>query len=138
MIAIDTNILVYAVDQAEVHKRPKAVALLQQLHAGASTVLLWQVAAEYLAKLRKWAASGQLTSVEVEGYLHQALALFPVALPSIRVLDLAIELGRKHSLSHWDSMIVAGCIEAGVDTLYTEDMSGNGIYDGVQLLNPFV
>lgn len=137
MIAIDTNVLVYAIDQGEPQKRAKAVNLLQQLHAAGETVLLWQVAGEYLAKLRKWEQAGQLDTTGVEGYLRQTLGLFSLALPSVKVLERAIELGRKYSLSHWDSMVIAACIDSGIDTLYTEDMSGGGVFDGVRLLNPF-
>jgi predicted nucleic acid-binding protein len=43
-------------------------------------------------------------------------------MPAPAVLDRAIFLAARHSLSHWDSMIVAACAEAGVDQLYTEDM----------------
>jgi predicted nucleic acid-binding protein len=46
-------------------------------------------------------------------------------------------LTRRYSLSHWDSLLLGACIAAGVDTLYSEDMSHNGVYDSVTVINPF-
>lgn len=34
-------------------------------------------------------------------------------------------------------MLLAACIDAGVDTLYTEDLSHGVVYDGVSVNNPF-
>jgi predicted nucleic acid-binding protein len=59
-------------------------------------------------------------------------------MPAPGVLDRALDLTDRHSLSHWDSMLIAACIEAGVNTLYTEDMGSPGQYDSVRLVNPFI
>jgi predicted nucleic acid-binding protein len=66
MIAIDTNVLVYSVDDGNPDKRDKArTAIHSVLASGESTVLPWQVAVEFLAKLRKWEAAGKLSADEV-------------------------------------------------------------------------
>ena len=51
MNAIDTNVLVYAIDSHEPAKQVKARNLLSQQNALSDTVLLWQVAGEYLSCL---------------------------------------------------------------------------------------
>jgi predicted nucleic acid-binding protein len=63
---------------------------------------------------------------------------FPLEMPSPQVLDAALAISGRHSLSHWDSMILGACQEAGVTTLYTEDMGAPISYDGIQLVNPFI
>ncbi len=63
--------------------------------------------------------------------------LFPLALPIEASIDRAIRYASDYSLSHWDGMLVAACAEAGVDTLYTEDMGAPRKIDVVQLINPF-
>ena len=35
-------------------------------------------------------------------------------------------------------MLLAACKEAGVDTLYSEDMAAGTNYDGLTIVNPFV
>ena len=42
----------------------------------------------------------------------------------------------RFSLSHWDSMIIAACLEATVQTIYTEDLGYSSI-DGLEIVNPF-
>lgn len=48
-----------------------------------------------------------------------------------------MELYARFQLSHWDSLLLAACLEAGVDTLYSEDMQHGHDYDGVTVINPF-
>lgn len=43
---------------------------------------------------------------------------------------------QRYSLSHWDSLLVAAAIEAGVDTLYTEDLQAGAQYETVKVVNP--
>ncbi|MDM9381314.1 hypothetical protein QUB80_11425 [Chlorogloeopsis sp. ULAP01] len=42
----------------------------------------------------------------------------------------------RFSLSYWDAMIVAACLEANVQTLYTEDFGYSKI-DELGIVNPF-
>ncbi len=42
----------------------------------------------------------------------------------------------RFSLSHWDSMIIAACLEVNAQTLYTEDF-GYSTIDGLEIINPF-
>jgi predicted nucleic acid-binding protein len=54
------------------------------------------------------------------------------------VLDHALDLAGRFSLSHWDSMILGACKEAAVTKLYTEDMGSPRIIDGIELVNPLL
>ena len=138
MIAIDTNVILYAIDRRDLRKRAAARALLRQLAAPPpKAVLLWQVAGELAKQLRAWRDAKRISSRAFEQYLEVFRRLFPLAMPIPPVLDRAILLADRHSLSHWDSMIVAACIEAGIDQLYTEDMGSPRQLDSVQLINPF-
>lgn len=57
--------------------------------------------------------------------------------PTNNVIPRSLDLTTRYSLSHWDSMLIAACLEAGVETLYTEDMDDGAAYDGVKIVNPF-
>jgi predicted nucleic acid-binding protein len=63
--------------------------------------------------------------------------LFPVALPTLEVMDRAMDLTARFSLSHWDSLLIGACIEAGVTLLHTEDMGAPGMIGTIRLQNPF-
>ena len=138
MIGIDTNVLVYSVDAGDPVKQAKARALLRQvLTSGEAAILPWQVAVEFLAKLRKWEAAGQLTGDDVRARFDEFLATWVVAIPTVRIFQLAMGFHDRYSLSHWDSLLIAACREAGVTLLYSEDMQHGADYDGVTIVNPF-
>ena len=54
------------------------------------------------------------------------------------MFPIAFDLHSRFSLSHWDSMLLAACKDAGIDTLYSEDMDPGTDYDGLTIINPFV
>jgi len=138
MIAVDTNILVYTADSRESEKQRQATSLLTRLAVQPKkTLLLWQVACEFLNWLRRRERSGDLTSAEVQQGFIGAMSVFPLALPTPSVLDGSFELQEQFSLSHWDSLLLAACVEAGVDTRYSEDMAHGQKYDSVTVVNPF-
>lgn len=138
MIAIDTNVLVYSVDDGDPDKKDKARTTIRSvLASGESTVLPWQVAVEFLAKLRKWEAAGKLAADEVARRFNEFLAAWVVAIPTVKIFPLAMQLYGRYSLSHWDSLLVAACREAGVTCLYSEDMQHGADYDGVKIIDPF-
>jgi len=98
-------------------------------------VMLWQVAAEFIAASRKLEAQG-FRSSDAWGRLGDLLARFPLARPSQRTLEIAQPLHVEQGLAFWDAMIIASCIEVGVTTLYSEDVPGAKV-EGVHVLNPF-
>lgn len=139
MNAVDTNVFVYSLDTDEPDKQAKAKALLASLlGAQQATIVPWQVAGEFLNWLRKWERAGRVSAVDVAAHFRDFLAMFPLAIPSIHVFQKYFDLSSRFSLSHWDAMLLAACKEAGVTTLYSEDMDAGTDYDGVGIVDPFV
>ena len=137
MNAVDTNVLIYRLDRADPAKQAKARELLRRLSSEPTpTLLLWQVLGELMRQLRSWEDQGQITRAALLHYVATIRKLFPVAMPTSQVADRALDLAGRFSLSHWDSMLLGACKEAGVTTLYTEDMGAPATYDAVQLVNP--
>ena len=133
MNAIDTNILVYVHDDREPEKKALARDLIDQLEAG---VLIWQVACEYIAAARKLAPQGY-TAQDARQDVDDLRSMWMTILPNWRVFDGSAGLTQRYSLSSWDSLLVAACLEAGVETLYTEDFGGYAEIDGLKIVNPF-
>ncbi|MHC4876236.1 MAG: PIN domain-containing protein [Planctomycetota bacterium] len=137
MNAVDTNVFVYSVDDNEPTKQTAALELLDQLVTEADTVLLWQVVGEFLGCLRRWNAKGRISRTDVEDHVHDVLAMFPLLVPTPLQVDTSLVLSSRFSLSHWDSMLLAACIDGGIDTLYSEDLSAGATYESVMVRNPF-
>ena len=111
MIAVDTNILIYAHDRRDPAKMNTAIALLDSLTDG---VLLWQVACEFIAASRKLERQG-FTAAEAWARLREFLDVCPLATPSGHsVLNRAKNLHLAHQVSFWDAMILSACLDAGV------------------------
>lgn len=132
MNAVDTNILIYVNDPRDPLKQKIAASLIPSLTEG---VLLWQVAGEYLAASRKLESLGY-NRLQAYQYIRDLQQVWYTALPTWKVIDRAENLISRFSLSHWDSMIVAACLEANVKRFYTEDFGYSSI-DGLEIVNPF-
>lgn len=138
MNAIDTNVFVYTFDPADPAKQARARQLVLDLVSKLNeSVLLWQVAVEFLACLRKAQSQGLLTGEDVKARFQEVLQLFALRLPTVQILERSFALHERYSLSHWDSLLVAACHDAGVTCLYSEDMQHEADYDGVKIVNPF-
>jgi predicted nucleic acid-binding protein len=139
MNAIDTNVLIYRLDRHEPVKRSKARALLRHLRKSSDpTLLLWQVVTELLRHLRSWQSQNLMSRTAVGRYVDSYRRFFALTMPAPQVLDRALDLGDRHSLSHWDSMLVAACLEAGANRLYTENIGSPRKIDSLELINPFI
>jgi predicted nucleic acid-binding protein len=138
MNAVDTNIFAYSFDPIDPAKQSQARLLIGDLaRAPADTILIWQVAGELLSCLRKWESAGRLSTADVEVHFRGILALFPIRHPTAAVFEISFDLRSRFSPSHWDSMLLAASKEAGVDTLYSEDMDAGTNFDGLRVVNPF-
>jgi len=136
MNAIDTNVLVYFVDEHEPAKQAKATELLERL-IEEETALPWQVAVEFASCLRRWEDEGRIDRITICEHVDHLEGTFPFLMPSRSVLRKSLGLSSRYSLSHWDSLLLAACADAGVDTLYSEDLDAGMTYDTVTVVNPF-
>ena len=129
MIAFfDTNILVYA--QETNGKGDHARALL----AGGGKLSV-QVLNEFTAVSRR---KQQRDWDEIAEAISDVLTM--VDPPLALTLDLhaaARTLAEDHQLSFYDALIVAAAIEAGCDTLFSEDMQHGRSIGTLAIVNPF-
>jgi predicted nucleic acid-binding protein len=133
MIAIDTNVLIYACDQSDTRRQSVALDLIPGATEG---VLLWQVACEFLSASRKLGKQG-FTATQAWNRLAEFRDVFPLVLPGAANLTHARELHESRGVSLWDALILAACVEAGVDILYSEDVPGLQTFEAVRVINPF-
>ena len=133
MNAVDTNILIYVHDYRETVKRELAESLIETL---TDAVLLWQVACEYIAVSRKLEPFGYSRQKAWED-LRKLRSLWTTQLPTWNVLSRAEDLTQHYSLSSWDALIIAACLEGGVTRLYSEDFDESVHAEGIEVVNPF-
>ena len=78
MIAVDTNVLIYACDKADPRRQQIALDVVTSIEDG---VLLWQVACEFISASRKLNKQG-FTSTHAWNRLAEFRELLPLLLPS--------------------------------------------------------
>jgi predicted nucleic acid-binding protein len=128
-VFFDTNILVYA--QQNGAKADRARALLAD--GGKLSV---QVLNEFTAVARRKLGKDWR---EIAEAIDDALVL--VEPPLALTLDLHVAaraLAETHRLSFYDALIIAAAIEAGCDTLYSEDMQHGQVVGALRIQSPFV
>lgn len=126
---LDTNILVYAQQTG-----PKAT-ISQGLIAQGGTISA-QVLNELTNVLRKkdnrsW-RDIELVLDDIDNALEPAL---PLTATTSRA---ALALARDHGFSFYDALIIVSAIDAGCDTLYSEDLQHGCSIGGLTIVNPFL
>jgi predicted nucleic acid-binding protein len=132
---VDTNIIVYAEDRDAKRKHEIARDLVVQLWDERAGVLSMQVLQEFYVtvtrKLKKPLSNAKALEV-VEEYLT-----WKVVENTGKLLTAAIELQQKAQLSFWDATVVQAAIDAGCDTLYSEDLNAGQRFGSLAIVNPF-
>jgi predicted nucleic acid-binding protein len=130
---VDTNVLVYAVDDADPVKRDRARGVLAD--SAAQLVLSAQVLSEfYVVVTRKLEAP---LSAQDAAEAVRALARLPVVVADAELVMAAVALSHRAQLSFWDAQIVAAAAVAGCDRVLTEDLSHGAELSSVRIENPF-
>jgi predicted nucleic acid-binding protein len=80
---------------------------------------------------RSW-ADIELVLDDIDNALDPALPL------TARTNRMALGLARDHGIAFYDALVVAAAIEAGCDTLFSEDMQHGRIIGGLAIVNPFL
>ena len=107
------------------------IATLRQL------ALPWQVGCEFIAASRKLAPMGFDESKAWSALADMQGMASVVLMPSAPLWPATQSLQSRHSLSFWDALLIAACIQGGVKVLHTEDMGAPCTIDGLILVNPF-
>ena len=125
----DTNILVYAQQMDGKGDRARA------LFAGGGKLSV-QVLNEFTAVSRR---KQRRDWREIDEAVADVLTIVDPPLPlSLDLHHSARSLAQDHQLSFYDALIVATAIEAGCDTLFSEDMQHGRSIGGLAIVNPFL
>lgn len=128
----DTNVLVYAVSGQDARKQ----AIAQRLLAGpqpAPPAISNQVLGEaynVLTRKLRWPAAQALEAVRLFATLHVEVA-------STETVMKGLALAEAHGLSGWDAIVVQTALQAGCDTLYSEDLQAGRRFGPLEVVNPF-
>ncbi len=135
-LLVDTNVLVYAHDIADLPKQSHALEVLTTLQALGAGLLSVQILAEFF-----WVATRRLmpplTGAEAARQMELLVRSWPVLDLTPLVLLEAIRGAQEHGMALWDAQVWATAKLNQVPVVLTEDIPGNRVVEGVRFVNPF-
>jgi predicted nucleic acid-binding protein len=129
---IDSNVWIYALT---IHDDPTKTQQAHQLISTQTTMAVsTQVIDEVCVNLLKKAAFTETELRDIADDFFMQCNVIEIGQDIIRNASFVRE---QHSLSFWDSLIVASALASGATILYSEDMHDGLTIEGVTIVNPF-
>ena len=125
---IDTNVLIYGQETGAKSETARRVIL-------AGGVISVQVLNDFAAVLRR--KFGLERAVIADSLADVRTALDRVRPIGVEIHTSAVALARSHGFSFHDALIVASALDAGCETLLTEDLQAGRRVNGLTIVNPF-
>ena len=132
-VFVDTNVFIYAVDQADLRKQQAARDWRAELWKSRRGRTSFQVLQEFFVKVTQKAMSSR---EDVRAEVRDLLAWNPVPMNAI-MLEHGWKIQDRYKLSFWDALIVSAAKQARCGYLLTEDLPSGQEIDGVVVVNPF-
>ena len=125
----DTNVLVYLAS-GDTAKADRAEAVIAE--GGSISV---QVLGELANVARR---KIQMSWDETHAFLDMLRGLLTVHPLTVEIHETGLRLAERYGFSIYDAMIAASALDAGCDTLWSEDMQhGMALEEGLRIVNPF-
>ncbi len=132
-VFVDTNVLIYALDRADLKKQERARAWRTKLWERKCGRISFQVLQEFYANVvRKWPSASELARSEI----RNLLAWRPV-IADIELLERGWKIQDRYHLAFWDALIIAAAKSSSCHFLLTEDLQAGQDLDGIIVIDPF-
>lgn len=133
MIAVDTNVLVYAEGIGDAPRIARAQDVLDGI-PNRDVVFPVQALAELAHVL---ARKTPLASSDIRMRIDRWMLQGTLAPTMESTLQIALSLSAEHRFQVFDAIVLAASAEAGCRMLLTEDMQDGFVWQGVTVVNPF-
>ena len=134
---IDTNIIVYSFDLSVPHKQLIAQELVAIALTSSEGVISSQVFQEFVNFALK-TKTNPMTLEQVQRYSNKVLRALCRVQSSFTLYQSAFSIKEKTKFSWYDSLIIAGALEAECEILYSEDLQHSQKIQGLVIRNPFL
>ena len=130
---LDTNILVYSVDDKD-RRRHNLAAQIVDRAIDVDCWLTLQAASEFY-----WAVSRKrvMPTDRAATLVRHWLSLFPTIPASVDSIRAAMPYAAAGRASYWDALLISTAAEAGCTLILTEDLQDSSLVGAVEIHNPF-
>lgn len=130
---LDTNILVYSVDE-QAGLRHEIARLILRRSTLLPCYLTLQAISEFYAVATRKQKMPPAEAARVAADMMAVFQTIPATQTAVRAALASAVAGRA---SYWDALLVATAGEAGCETILTEDFGNGSLLHGVRVVNPF-
>lgn len=134
MIAIDTNILIYAISSEDGQGRTAAALNVLDRLGSVRPILPLQVVGEYLNVARR---HPEIDMAEAVARIEVIMDVHRCEPSTAQDFLTAVDVSARFNLAYFDSLIIAVARRAGAALLLSEDMHDGLEIDGLKIVDPF-
>jgi predicted nucleic acid-binding protein len=132
-VALDTNILVYAMGFNDPAREAASLRVIAAFHPEELVLPAQAMGELYAVGRRKVGLSAAEARQSVEGWSSRLAVVAAAEEQFMEALDVA----GTHGLQFWDALILATAARAGCRLLLSEDMQDGFVWKGCTVANPF-
>jgi predicted nucleic acid-binding protein len=136
LVFVDTNVLLYAFDEADPAKRDLSRAWLAACWRGRCGRLSTQVLNEFYSNARKKVAAA-ISAGDARSEVRRYQQWKPWLIDQATV-ETAWAVESRCGINYWDALLVAAAQHRGCTLLLTEDLQHDQRIDRLRIVNPFV
>jgi predicted nucleic acid-binding protein len=136
LVFVDTNVLLYAVDDAWPDKQARSRQWLHACWRGRCGRLSTQVLNEFYSNARKRFASA-ISAGDARAEVRRYQQWQPWQIDQATV-ETAWAVESRCEINYWDALMVAAAQHQGCTLLLTEDLQHDQRIDKLRIVNPFV
>ena len=129
---LDTNILIYQMDNRDVVKQKKCRELVRALVLRHEAVISTQILQEFYVACT---AKLKVKPILVKGMIH-GFQNMEVVTVGADLINEAIDTSIQYQISFWDSLVVVSAESAKCQYLITEDLNEGQVIRNVKIQNP--
>ncbi len=135
-VFVDTNVLLYAFDEADPAKQARSRAWLTACWQRRCGRLSSQVLHEFYANARRrFATAISAGDARAEVRRYQQWKPWLVDQPTV---ETAWAVESRHHVNYWDALMVAAAQHMGCRWLLTEDLQHGQQFEKLSIVNPFL
>lgn len=132
---VDTNILVYTMDDSEPDKLERSLSVLDELRARRIGALSTQTLGEFYRTVT-CRIKNPLPAEDALTQMTAFSAAFPVYNITLPIVLEAARGSAQHQMSYWDAQVWATAKLNQIPYVLTENMQGHETLEGVRFINP--
>jgi len=134
---LDTNVFGYTFDQRDARKQNLATQLIARLIQERQAAVSFQVVHEFVNLAMKSKIPGLDVSL-AQRYVMETFGKMTLIPSSLAIVERGLSLQPKTRLPWFDCLMIAAALEAGCETIYTEDLQHGQKIERIMVINPFL